>query len=141
WTKKVGPGAIKLFTLHGGPGFGHEYFECFEDFLPQAGVEFYYYDQLDCHYSDQPNDEALWSVERFTEEVEEVRKGLGLTRFYLYGQSWGGMLAIEYALKYPAALKGLVISNMTASIRSYESYTKTLRAALPEEVRAVLDKY
>lgn len=141
WTKKVGAGPIRLLTLHGGPGFGHEYFECFEDFLPQAGVEFYYYDQLDCHYSDQPNDESLWSVERFTDEVEEVRNGLGLTNFYLYGQSWGGMLAIEYALKYPARLKGLVISNMTASIPSYEAYAKTLRAALPAEARAVMDKY
>ena len=141
WTKRVGAGPITLLTLHGGPGFGHEYFECFEDFLPQAGVEFYYYDQLDSHYSDQPNDESLWSVERFTDEVEEVRKGLGLTNFYLYGQSWGGMLAIEYALKYPAGLKGLVISNMTASIPSYEAYAKTLRAALPAEVRAVMDKH
>jgi len=141
WTKKVGSGPIKLLTLHGGPGFGHEYFECFEDFLPQVGVEFYYYDQLDCHYSNQPGDETLWSVERFTDEVEEVRQGLGLTNFYLYGQSWGGMLAIEYALKYPARLKGLVISNMTAGVPSYEAYAKTLRAALPTEVRAVMDRY
>jgi proline iminopeptidase len=141
WTKRVGTGPIKLLTLHGGPGFGHEYFECFEDFLPQAGVEVCYYDQLDCHYSDQPNDEALWSVERFTEEVEEVRRGLGLAKFYLYGHSWGGMLAIEYALNYPAGLKGLVISNMTASIASYEAYAKTLRAALPVEIRAVMDEY
>jgi proline iminopeptidase len=141
WTKKLGSGPIRLLTLHGGPGFGHEYFECFEDFLPQAGVEFYYYDQLDSHYSDQPNDESLWTVERFTDEVEEVRKGLGLTQFYLYGQSWGGMLAIEYALKYPAELKGLVISNMTASVSSYEAYAKTLRAALPAEAQAVMDKY
>jgi proline iminopeptidase len=141
WTKKLGAGPIKLLTVHGGPGFGHEYFECFEDFLPQEGIEFYYYDQLDSHYSDQPNDESLWSVERFTDEVEEVRKALGLTHFYLYGQSWGGMLAIEYALKYPASLKGLVISNMTASIPSYEAYVKTLRAALPADVRAVMDKH
>src|ERR1700756_127537 len=46
WTKKFGRGKIKILTLHGGPGFTHEYFECFEDFLPQEGIEFYYYDQL-----------------------------------------------------------------------------------------------
>jgi proline iminopeptidase len=141
WTKKVGSGPIPLLTLHGGPGFGHEYFECFEDFLPRAGIEFYYYDQLDSHYSDQPGDESLWTIERFTDEVEEVRRGLGLQKFYLYGQSWGGMLAIEYALKYPAALKGLVISNMTASIASYEAYARKLRAELPAAALAVFDKY
>src|SRR5215468_11177451 len=52
WTKKVGAGKVKVLTLHGGPGFGHEYFECFEDFLPPAGIEFYYYDQLGSFYSD-----------------------------------------------------------------------------------------
>ena len=59
WTKRVGSGPIKVLTLHGGPGATHEYFECFEDFLPQAGVEFYYYDQLGSHYSDQPDEELV----------------------------------------------------------------------------------
>src|SRR5262249_36589558 len=99
WTKKLGSGPIKMLTLHGGPGFGHEYFECFEDFLPQAGVEFYYYDQLGSSYSDQPDDPSLWTIDRFREEVEQVRAALGLENFYLYGQSWGSMLGIEYALK------------------------------------------
>src|SRR5437867_248332 len=65
WTKKVGRGKTKLLLLHGGPGFTHEYFECFEDFLPQAGVEFYYYDQLGSAYSDQPTDSSLWTIDRF----------------------------------------------------------------------------
>ena len=141
WTKKVGRGPIKLLTLHGGPGCTHEYFECFEDFLPQEGVEFYYYDQLGSAYSDQPDDTSLWTVDRFREEVEQVRRGLGLDNFYLLGHSWGGMLAIEYALKYPQHLKGLVISDMTASIPSYMEYAAKLRAALPKDVVAVLDKY
>src|ERR1017187_4248109 len=100
WTRKVGKGKIKMLTLHGGPGCTHEYFECFEDFLPQQGVEFFYYDQLGSDYSDKPADKNLWRIERFTDEVEQVRKGLGLDNFILYGQSWGGMLGIEYALKY-----------------------------------------
>ena len=141
WTKRLGKGPIKLLTLHGGPGATHEYFECFEDFLPQAGVEFYYYDQLGSHYSDQPDDASLWTVERFREEVEQVRRALGLEDFYLLGHSWGGMLAIEYALKYQEHVKGLVISSMTASIPSYVAYAAKLRAALPAEVRAVLDEY
>jgi proline iminopeptidase len=141
WTKKVGSGKIKVLTLHGGPGFNHEYFECFEDFLPQHGVEFYYYDQLGSSYSDQPDDTSLWTVDRFREEVEQVRQALGLEDFYLLGHSWGGMLGIEYALKYQKHLKGLVISSMTASIESYMAYAGKLRAALPAETIAILDKY
>ena len=141
WTKRVGSGGIKLLTLHGGPGATHEYFECFEDFLPQEGVEFYYYDQLGSHYSDQPDDVSLWTVDRFREEVEQVRRALGLENFYLLGHSWGGMLGIEYALKYGKHLKAFVLSSMTASIPSYVAYAQKLRAALPEDVRAVLDKY
>jgi proline iminopeptidase len=141
WTKKLGAGKIKMLTLHGGPGATHEYFECFEDFLPQAGVEFYYYDQLGSAYSDQPDDKSLWTVNRFREEVEQVRSALGLENFYLYGSSWGGMLGIEYALKYQKHLKGLVISDMTASVASYVTYVNELRRKLPPEVIAVLEKY
>jgi proline-specific peptidase len=141
WTKRVGSGPIKMLTLHGGPGVTHEYFECFEDFLPQQGIEFYYYDQLGSAYSDQPDDPSLWTVERFREEVEQVRAALGLERFYLYGQSWGGLLAIEYALKYQSHLKGLIISNMTASWASYVDYINELRRQLPADVIQILDKY
>ena len=141
WTKRLGAGPIRVLTLHGGPGVTHEYFECFEDFLPQAGIEFYYYDQLGSFYSDQPDDASLWTIDRFRDEVEQVRAGLGLESFYLYGQSWGSMLAIEYALRYPQRLKGLVLSSMTASIPSYVKYVNALRAALPSELLAVLEKY
>jgi proline iminopeptidase len=134
WVKQVGTGDTPVLTLHGGPGIPHFYFECFEDFLPQAGIRFWYYDQLGCGFSDEPDDPSLWTVERYREEVEQVRAGLGLDRFVLYGQSWGGMLAIEYALAYPQHLSGLVISNMTASIPSYVRYVRTLRAAVPPEI-------
>jgi proline iminopeptidase len=141
WTKKVGKGKVKMLTLHGGPGFGHEYFECFEDFLPEHGVEFYYYDQLGSSYSDQPDDPSLWTIERFREEVEQVRQALGLEDFYLLGHSWGGMLGIEYALKYQKHMKAFVLSSMTASIGSYVTYAAKLRAALPAGTIAILDKY
>jgi proline iminopeptidase len=141
WTRRVGDAPIKVLLLHGGPGLNHIYLNCFEDFLPQQGIEFYFYDQLGSHYSDNPDDKTLWTVERFTEEVEEVRKGLGLDNFYLYGQSWGGMLGYEYALKYGSHLKGLVISNMVASVPGYVQHAAKLRAAFPESVRDAMARY
>ncbi len=126
WTKRVGNNPrIKLLILHGGPGGNHQAYEAFDSFLPAEGIEYYYYDQLGSAFSDQPKDMApLLSTERFVDEVEQVRAALGLDKdnFYLYGHSWGGILAIEYALKYPQHLKGLVISNMMSSIPAYNTY-------------------
>lgn len=132
WTKRFGNGAIKVLLLHGGPAMTHEYMECFESFFPKANIEFYEYDQLGSYYSDQPDDSSLWTTARFVEEVEQVRKGLGLEKdhFYLLGNSWGGILAMEYALKYQENLKGLIISNMVASIPRYEQYNKKLRSEM-----------
>jgi len=141
WTKQVGNAPIQMLTLHGGPGCTHEYMECFEDFLPQQGIQFHYYDQLGSHYSDQPDDPSLWTVPRFCDEVEQVRAALRLENFYLYGHSWGGMLGIEYALKYQHWLKGLVISNMTASIASYISSISQIRGELPAEDLRILEQY
>lgn len=127
WTKKIGDGKIKVLLLHGGPGFSHDYFECFEDFLPKEGIEFYYYDQLGCGNSDVPTDTSLWNIPRYVEEVEQVRKGLGLDNFYLLGHSWGSMLAMEYLQKYQSHVKAAVLSNMTAGIKSYEAYIAALK--------------
>ncbi|HNY54080.1 MAG TPA: alpha/beta fold hydrolase, partial [Chitinophagales bacterium] len=101
WTKRVGDNpSIKVLLLHGGPACTHEYFECFENFFPQQNIEFYYYDQLGSYYSDQSTDTSLWQLDRFVEEVEQVRKALKLdnSNFYLLGHSWGGILAMQYAL-------------------------------------------
>jgi len=125
WTKRVGNNpALKLLLLHGGPGATHEYFEVFDSYFPAAGIEYYYYDQLGSAYSDQPDEPELWELPRFVEEVEQVRQALTLdqSNFYILGSSWGGILAIEYALKYQQNLKGLVISNMMASIPAYNEY-------------------
>ncbi|MBT6515489.1 MAG: proline iminopeptidase-family hydrolase [Crocinitomicaceae bacterium] len=125
WTKRIGNNpTAKVLLLHGGPGATHEYFECFDSYFPNAGIEYYYYDQLESAFSDQPSDSALWDVDRFVEEVEQVRVALGLNKdnFYLLGHSWGGILGIEYALKYQDNLKGLIISNMVASIPEYITY-------------------
>lgn len=134
WTRRVGVSPIKMLLLHGGPGSTHEYLESFQDFLPQAGIEIYFYDQLGSYHSDQPDDPSLWTIERFREEVETVRRYLNLEDFYLYGSSWGGFLAIEYALKYQSSLKGLILSNTTASIKAYSEYINKLRDKLPTEI-------
>ncbi|MBV8978512.1 MAG: proline iminopeptidase-family hydrolase [Alphaproteobacteria bacterium] len=141
WTKRIGRSPIKVLLLHGGPGFSHDYFECFEDFLPEAGIEFYYYDQLGCGNSDRPNDDKLWTIPRYVDEVETVRQGLGLDDFILYGHSWGGMLAIEYALKYQRHLRRLVISDMTASIPDYVRHANEIRHTLSAADQATLTRY
>ncbi len=127
WTKRVGNNPdMKVLLLHGGPGGTHEFFLCFDGYFPQERIEYYYYDQLGSYYSDQPSDTSLWTIERFVEEVEQVRKALNLNKdnFYLLGQSWGGILAMEYALKYQEHIKGLIISNMMASAKEYNQYAQ-----------------
>ena len=139
WTKRIGNNpTTKVLLLHGGPGVTHEYLEAFDSYFPAAGIEYYYYDQLGSYYSDQPEEPELWDLPRFVEEVEQVRTALGLSRenFYLFGQSWGGILAIEYALKYQENLKGLVISNMMASIPAYNEYAE--KVLMPEMDPAAL---
>lgn len=140
WTKRVGNNPrVKLLSLHGGPGFTHEGFEAFDSFFPGAGIEYYYYDQLGSYYSDQPAEPDLWEVDRFVEEVEQVRQALGLDsdNFFLLGQSWGGILALEYALRYQQHLKGLVISNMMASIPLYNAYARdVLMPAMDQDALA-----
>jgi proline iminopeptidase len=129
WTKRVGNNpSVKLLLLHGGPGATHEGFEACDGYLPAAGIEYYYYDQLGSAYSDQPDDPDLWQLDRFVDEVEQVRIALGLDRsnFFLLGQSWGGILAMEYALHHGDALKGLVISNMMSSCRAYNAYAENV---------------
>src|ERR1700761_1842238 len=144
WTKRIGTNPrIKILLLHGGPAFTHEYLECFESFFPKEGFEMIEYDQLGSYYSDQPRDSSLWTTPRFVEEVEQVRKALGLTKdnFYLLGNSWGGILAMEYALKYQANLKGMIVSNMMASIPAYEKYNGVLRGQMRKTLVDSLQNY
>jgi proline iminopeptidase len=125
YTKRMGNSPTKrVLLLHGGPGGTHEEFGNFDGYLPNENIEYIYYDQLDSYYSDKPNDSTLWTTEHYVEEVEQVRKALNLDKdnFYLLGQSWGGILAMEYALKYQDNLKGLIISNMMSSAPEYTKY-------------------
>jgi proline iminopeptidase len=145
WTKRVGSNPrIKLLLLHGGPGVTHEHFEALDNYLPAEGIEYYYYDQLGSWYSDQPEmTDDMLALPRFVDEVEQVRQALGLNRdnLYLLGQSWGGLLAIEYALAHQDEMKALIISNMMASIPLYNAYVeKALMPAMDQTVLAELKK-
>lgn len=127
WTKRTGNNPkLKVLLLHGGPGSTHEYLEACDSYLPAAGVEYYYYDQLGSGFSDGPDEPSLWELDRFVDEVEQVRDALGLSKdnFVLYGHSWGGLLAMEYALHHQRNLKALVISNMMSSAPAYDAYAR-----------------
>jgi len=139
WTKRAGSNpTAKLLLLHGGPGATHEYFQACDSFLPAAGIEYYYYDQLGSAHSDQPDEPELWTIPRFVDEVEQVRVALGLDHdsFYLLGHSWGGLLAMEYALEHQRHLKGLIISNMMSSGPAYNDYAE--RVLMPAMDQGVL---
>ena len=139
WVKRTGNNPrLRVLLLHGGPGATHEYLEACDSYLPGAGIEYYYYDQLGSGHSDQPEEPSLWDLDRFVDEVEQVRRALGLGRddFVLYGQSWGGLLAIEYALHHQEHLRGMVISNMMSSVPAYNAYAE--QVLMPQMDQAAL---
>jgi proline iminopeptidase len=145
WTRQSGESlGTKVLLLHGGPGGSPDYLEICDAFLPRGGIEIYHYAQLGSVPSDQPDEPSLWNLERFVDEVEQVRQALDLdiSNFFLFGQSWGGLLAIEYALKHQQHLKGLVISNMMSSVPAYNAYARgtllaTMDPAVQQEILAI----
>lgn len=145
WTRRVGNNpAIKVLLLHGGPGASSDFQSVFDSFFPAAGIEYYHYDQLGSFLSDKPSEPELWELPRFVDEVEQVRVALGLdsSNLYLWGQSWGGILAMEYALAHQHHLKGLVISNMMASVPAYNAYaTKVFASQMDPAVLAELKAF
>jgi proline iminopeptidase len=127
WTRTAGDtSGPTMLVLHGGPGATHEGYLDLERPIVDAGYGIVFYDQLGSWSSDQPGDPSLWEIDRFVDEVEQVRFALGLERdrFVLYGQSWGGLLGIEYALAHQDHLRALVVSNMMASIPAYNAYAE-----------------
>jgi proline iminopeptidase len=140
WYHVVGDGdGVPLLTLHGGPGFSHDYLEPLGALGAERPVVFY--DQLGCGRSDRPGDPALWRVERFVEEVDAVRLALGLERLHLLGQSWGTMLGVDYLLAHGDGVMGVVLASPAISIPRWCADAAELRAALPEAVQAVLDSH
>ena len=143
WYRIVGdgeePGKLPLLLLHGGPGAPHDYLESLER-VAETGRRAIFYDQVGCGKSSR-SDESMWNVETFVEELGVVREALGLDRTHLFGSSWGGMLAMEYALTRPPGLASLTLSSSPASIPIWGQETGRLRGELPEEVQRVLDEH
>lgn len=137
WSRTVegGPG-IPLLLLHGGPGAGHDYLEPLRGLAAERPVIFY--DQLGCGRSDKPDNRALWTIERFADEIDEVRDALGLHTCHVLGQSWGGWLGIEYMLRQPKGLVSFVLASTSASIPQFAAECERLIEGLPEALRRKL---
>ena len=142
WTKTVGGGdALQrpaLLVLHGGPGMAHDYLEGLAA-LASPSQRIIFYDQLGCGRSDCPDEPSRWVFPRFVKEVDLVRQALGLKEVVILGQSWGGMLAIEYMLTQPAGVAGLILSNSLASAPLMEKELLRLKRALPAPTLATLE--
>ena len=142
WYEVVGtedaPGRVPLLTLHGGPGACHDYLRSLEA-LADTGRRVVFYDQLGCGLSaigeSRPE---LWTVDLYLEEVDAVRAALGLDRIHLLGQSWGGMLAMEYMLRKPAGVVSLTVASSPASMVQWVAEANKLRDQLPPEVQQTL---
>jgi proline iminopeptidase len=131
-----GEGGIPLLCLHGGPGMAHDYLDTLADLADRQRVIFY--DQLGCGESDRPDDPGLWTVERSVVEVAAVVGALGLERFHLFGNSWGGWLALQYTLDRRPDLASLTISSSPPSVPRVVSEMAILRKQLPPDVEAVI---
>ena len=128
-----------LLALHGGPGSTHHYFAPLER-LAESGRTVVLYDQVGCGRSEK-RPKADWSLELFVDEVDALRDELGLERVHLLGTSWGGMLALEHALRRPGTLASLILSSTLAYVGDWEVEARRLRDELPADVRAVLDRH
>jgi L-proline amide hydrolase len=141
WYRIVGngeePGKLPLLVLHGGPGASHDYLEPLEAMV-NTGRRVIFYDQLGGGNSDHPHNPSMWTVELFVEELGAVRKALALDHLHILGQSWGGMLGMEYALTQPSGLASLTIADSPASLVQWVSEANRLRAQLPPEVQQTL---
>ncbi len=144
WYRMVGsqeaPGRFPLLCLHGGPGATHDYLFPLEA-LASGGRRVICYDQLGGGNSDPVRGASLWTIDLFLEELRNICHHLALDRFHLMGHSWGGQLALEYALSKPDSLASLILSDSLASSREWASEADRLRADLPEEVQQTLLKH
>jgi proline-specific peptidase len=141
WYKIVGEqhDATPLLCLHGGPGFTHNYLEALEELADRRPVIFY--DQLGCGNSDRPSDTALWTVDRFVEELAQVRAALRLDDLHLFGSSWGGMLAMQYVLDRTPTLRSLTLCGSPASMPRWVADCAELLARQPEDVQATIHEH
>ncbi len=141
WYKIVGANRkkIPLLLLHGGPGASHDYLEPLEALSDERPVIFY--DQLGGGNSDRPDDLSLWTIERFIEELEQVREALQLHEVHILGQSWGTMLGVDYMLtKAPHGVVSLILSGPCLSAARWEADQKAYLLGFPEAIQRVVQK-
>ncbi|HEY6901104.1 MAG TPA: proline iminopeptidase-family hydrolase [Puia sp.] len=137
WYRIVGSGGrTPVVLLHGGPGATSYYLNPMQELASDRPVVFI--DQLGCGRSDKLTDTTLMTTTAYVEQLEEVRKALGLESFYLYGHSWGTMLGMDYYLKYPAAIKAMVIASPCLSAAMWQKDADTLIAGLPDSVQKLI---
>nr|MDP9167681.1 alpha/beta fold hydrolase [Actinomycetota bacterium] len=152
WVQITTPDAprahvLPLFVLHGGPGMAHDYVRNIAELADETGRVVVHYDQIGCgrstHLPDAPRD--FWTPELFVDEFHAVRTALTpeleTERYHLLGQSWGGMLGAEIAVRRPAGLASLSICNSPASMELWVQGAGELRAQLPPETQAALDRH
>jgi proline-specific peptidase len=143
WYESFGEsvdGRLPIVILHGGPGATHQYLEPLRS-LAASGRRVIFYDQIGCGRSDRPPDSAFYTVQTFVDELDAVREQLGLARCHILGQSWGGMLAMEYALTQPQGLASMIVADSPASMVLWVSEANRLRAELPPEVDRTLREH
>jgi len=147
WYRVVGDlksSKTPVMILHGGPGAGHNYCEPIADVLAQTGRAGVLYDQIGCgnstHLPDKPKE--FWTPELFMEELVLLTEHLGISNKYnIVGQSWGGMLGMQFAIQKPKGLNAMVIADSPASMEVWVSEANKLRKELPPEVEATLLKH
>jgi proline-specific peptidase len=143
WYRRVGssgPGKVPLLVLHGGPGFLHNYLKSLDD-LALNGREVIYYDQIGCGNSPGPGDPGFYSIELFEEELSNLIDHLDLKAVHILGQSWGGMLLMDYMInKKPRGVKSIVVSSSPASVPLFESEINRLVQWLPPDAAAAIEK-
>ncbi len=140
WFKRVGGGAgLPLLAIHGGPGLPHNYLASLERLADEREVIFW--DQLGCGNSKRRPNTALWTMDRSVAEMDAVVKALGLNRFHVFGNSWGGMLAQQYALDVPSGAVSLTISNSIASIPQFSKMVARLKSELDPATQSAIDRH
>jgi L-proline amide hydrolase len=144
WYRIVGageePGRLPLLCLHGGPGVPHDYLESLEA-MAATGRRVIFYDQIGCGNSDHVDNPALWTVDLFVEEVGVVRQALGLEHLHILGQSWGGMLTMQYMLTQPQGVASITIASSPSSMALWLAEANRLRNELPPAVQATLREH
>lgn len=151
WYKVVGDlngdtSKIPLITLHGGPSACHDMLGPLADLNERFGIPVIFYDQIgngkSTHLREKAGNESFWVEDLFIKELDNLVDYLSLrtTGFYLYGQSWGGMLGSRYATLQPAGLRKLILASSPASVKLVLKGEEALRAALPKNVLETIER-